>query len=274
MLLIEKWIAEYKKVNPSARIKLLSARQTTDSVNLKVVAHTLAQTETKPNELYFQVSKYALLPITNDHNLAVKKEFRKGIKQDDLKKVFFDDPNSLFEDAPQKKPSYTVYTRANQGCSSIAFASHFWFLSNEIRGKKISGDDQYLTLAVQKDTTGVTYNSLGYIFDVNNRLPVKGISIIPVDLNDNGKIDKDEQIYDNLDALTQYLEKNQSNKAIPTDYISFVVNKDQKSETLRQFIIWVIRDGQQYNNALGFLHTSNPGTALSQNLTGQPNVNN
>src|ERR1035437_6153017 len=73
--LIEKWISEYKKVNPEARIKLQYNKLGNDSVNLRVIAHTLTPSEIKPNELYFQVSRYALLPITNERNLPFKKEF-------------------------------------------------------------------------------------------------------------------------------------------------------------------------------------------------------
>ncbi|HEY4787199.1 MAG TPA: hypothetical protein VIH57_14170 [Bacteroidales bacterium] len=268
--LIEKWISEYKKVNPEARIKLQFnkplGKQAIDSTNLRVVAHTLTQEELSPNEIYFQVGKFALLPITSDRNLVIKKEFRKGLKQDDLKKVFFIDPNNALND-DQTISTYTVYTRTNQSCSTIAFANHFGLQPTEIKGKKINGEDQYLVLAVQKDTTGITYNNLGYVFDLNNRLPVQGISILPIDLNENGKIDKDEQIYDNLDILTQYLENNQNTKAIPEDYISFVVNKTQKNETLRQFINWVIVDGQKYNHTYGFLNVKGQDKLLSQNTT-------
>ena len=81
------------------------------------------------------------------------------------------------------------------------------------------------------------------------------------------KIDKEELIYDNLDVLTQYLENNQDNKAIPTDYVSFIVNKSQKSETLQKFISWVLTDGQKYNHTYGFLN-NNTSSTLSQNLLG------
>ncbi len=271
--LIEKWVSEYKKVNPASVIKLQYSKQPNDSVNLRIIAHTLIKDEIKPNEVYFKVGKYAILPITSDRNLAIKKEFRKGLKQEDFKKVFFVDENSILNDDQKKQVKYTVYTRTNQSCSSIAFSSHFGFTSSEIKGKKISGDDQYLTVAVQKDTTGVTYNNLGYIFDIKNRTPIKGINILPIDINENGKIDKDEQIYDNLDVLTQYLENNQNEKAIPTDFVSFIVNKDQKSEALREFISWVLADGQKFNHTYGFLNSNNQATALSQNVSWISNKN-
>jgi len=266
--LIEKWISEYKKVSPEARIKIQYNKQVNDSVNLRVIAHTLTQSEIKPNELYFQVSRYALLPITNERNLPLKKEFKRGLKQEDLKKVFFVDPSSAYEEETKGQPVVTVYTRANQTCSSIAFANHFGLGPNEIKGKKISGEDKYLTLAVQKDTTGVSFNNLGYIFDINTRVPVKGINILAIDLNGNGKIDKEELIYDNLDVLTQYLENNQDNKAIPTDYVSFIVNKNQKSETLQKFISWVLTEGQKYNHTYGFLNNNTTSSTLSQHLLG------
>lgn len=264
--LIEKWISEYTKINPGIRIKIQYNKQDNDSVNLRIVAHTLAPDEIKQDEVYLKVSKYALLPIVNERNYALKKEFKKGLNQDEFKNVFFENPNILLEADTQKTPAYTVYTRANRSCSSVAFANHFGLKPNEIKGKKISGDDQYLTAAILKDTTGITYNSLGNIFDVKSRVPLKGLSILPIDINGNGKIDKEEQIYDNLDNLTQYLENNQDEKAIPTDFVHFIVNKDHKSEALRDFIWWVVNDGQKFNHAYGFLNTNNLDKTLSQNL--------
>jgi len=263
--LIEKWISEYQKIKPGLTIKLQYKKQVNDSVNLKVIAHTLTQNEIKVDAEYFKVSKYAILPITNNRNQEFKHEFRRGLKQDDLKNVFFVDSNSIFNDDKKKQPVYTVYSRAYLGCLSIAFANHFGLTPNEIKGKKVSGDDQFLTIAVQRDTIGVTYNNLGNIFDIKSRLPFKGIYILPIDINENGKIDKEEQIFDNLDLLTQYLENNQNNKSIPTDFVSFIVNKDQKSETLKEFINWVLTDGQQYNHQFGFLNNIQNNMAVGLN---------
>jgi phosphate transport system substrate-binding protein len=265
--LIEKWISEYKKERPGLTIKLQYKKQINDSVNLKVVAHTLGQNEIKDNEEYIKVSKYAILPITNDRNKAFRFEFRKGLKQEDFKNVFFTDANSIFEEDVKKQTNYTVYSRVNQGCLSVAFANHFGLTPNEFKGKKISGDDQFLTYAVQKDTIGVTYNNLGNIFDLTSRLPVKGIYILPIDINQNGRIDKEEQIYDNLDLLTQYLENNQNNKAIPTDFVSFIVNKDQKNENLSDFINWVLSEGQQYNHQFGFLNNNMSNVVTNTNIS-------
>jgi phosphate transport system substrate-binding protein len=268
--LLEKWISEYKKENPTAKIKLQYSKQPNDSVNLRVVAHSISQNEIKPNETYIQVSKYALLPIANERNNDLKKAFKKGLNSDELKKIFFVDPESLFEeeDKDKKKETYTVYTRANKADASTAFASYYGYQQSEIKGKKISGEDQFLTLAVQKDTTGLTYNYPGYVFDITSRQILKGIKVVPLDINGNGKIDKEELLaYENLDQFTDYLEKFQDNRtAVPVDYVSFVVSNDKSNKTIRQFAEWVLNEGQKYNHSFGFLNSNTRQTAMSLNL--------
>jgi phosphate transport system substrate-binding protein len=265
--LLEKWVEEFKKSNPQARIKLQYNKAANDSINLSVIAHTPSKGESKPDEVYLKVSKYALLPIANERNADLKKAFKKGFKQEDLKKIFFNDSSSYFQENTKKQFSSTVYARTGIACSSIAFAHHFGFLPSEIKGKKISGEDQYLTSAIQKDTTGLTYNNLGYIFDLRQRVPVKGIKVVPIDLNENGKIDKEEQIFDNLDNVTNYLEENLGDKSIPTDYISFIFKKNAANETLNKFVNWVLTEGQQYNHSYGFLNNDKNLENLSQNLS-------
>jgi phosphate transport system substrate-binding protein len=95
---------------------------------------------------------------------------------------------------------------------------------------------------------------LGYVYDLNTRLPVKGIAILPIDINQNGKLDKEEQIYENLDQVINYLENNPDEKGIPTASVNFVFNKSKTNETLKLFLNWVLTEGQKYNHELGFIN--------------------
>jgi phosphate transport system substrate-binding protein len=258
--LIEKWILEYKKVNPTARIKLLKkGENNTDSANISIVSHKLEETKLKQNDSYVQVAEYALLPIANEANPLVKTVVKKGIEEKQLKDIFFktshDELLSSEELAKKKeKNPYTVYTRATSSCASISFADHFVTKWENINGKGISGDDKHLLQAVLKDTNSISYNNLGYIYDLNTRLPVKGIVILPIDINQNGKLDKEEQIYGTLDQVITYLENNPDEKRIPTAYVNFIFDKSITNETLQLFLNWVLTDGQKYNHELGFFN--------------------
>jgi phosphate transport system substrate-binding protein len=275
--LIEKWIAEYKKENPSARIGLLKKGEVTDSANVFIVSHKLDDAKQKETDAYVQVAEYALLPIANEANPIVKKTAKTGIDGAKFKELFIkgkDDELLTQEEKTQrqaKNPSL-VYTRATASCASISFADHFGYVWEDINGKGVSGDDKNLLQAVQKDTNGLSYNNLGYIYDLKTRLPVKGIAIIPIDLNQNGKLDPQEQIYGNLDQVIGYLENNPDEKGIPTAYVNLIFNKSQPNAALQSFLSWVLTKGQKYNHEVGFFNA--PPKALAKQLKSLPIIPN
>jgi phosphate transport system substrate-binding protein len=263
--IIEKWISEYKKVNPLAHIKIQYQKQKTDSVNLRIIAHTPENNSLNPGETYIEVNRYALLPVANEQNLSLKKAFKKGLWTDDFKKIFFIDSLAIFDVDPDQKQKITVYAPIDQSSASIAFANHFGYKPSKIKGKKISGDEKYLISAIKRDSAGITFNSPGNIFDIQSRLLLPGIKLIPVDANDNGKLDEDEKIIANLDELNTLLESSSQNSVIPTENVGFIKNKNNNNALLDNFIQWVLNEGQRYNHVYGFLNQTGNSGALAQN---------
>jgi phosphate transport system substrate-binding protein len=257
--LIEKWIAEYGKLQPGVQIHLISNRTKTDSITVKVYAHTLERSEIRENENEATVGRFALLPVTNDRNAIFQKQFKKGFKPENLKDIFLKKGENWDLDPRDAKnePKYTVYNKNAQSCISIALANYFGRPASELKGKNINGDEKYLLSAVLRDSTGITFGSLSNIYDQGNRSPIKGIKVLPIDLNNTGKLD----IYGNLDNLLSYLEVAQ-NKDIPTDYVNFVYNAKNQNPDLEDFIAWIQSKGQDYNHQYGFLnYTRNANTS-------------
>jgi len=266
--LVEKWITEYKKEHPDAKVKLLKKGESSDSVNVKIVSHKLDTETLKENDSYVEVAEYALLPIANEKNPIVKKTAKKGIDEEQLKEIFIKGKDEEFitnEELAKKneKNPYTVYTRANASCASISFANYFGSVWENIKGKGVSGDDKYLLQAILKDTNGLSYNNLGYIYDLQTRLPVKGIAILPIDINENGKLDQQEQVYGNVDQVISYLENNPDEKAIPKAYVNFIFDKNTENDALQPFLNWVLTEGQKYNQQAGFFN-ENPKVLAKQ----------
>jgi phosphate transport system substrate-binding protein len=275
--LIEKWITEYKKEYPSARVALLKLGGNTDSANVHIVSHKLDPAQQKESDSNVQVAEYALLPIANGANPLVKKIALTGIDGSRFKELFIreKDDGLLTEEEQAKKQAKNpglVYTRATASCASISFADHFGYVWEDIGGKGVSGDDKNLLQAVLKDTNGISYNNLGYIYDLKTRLPVKGIAILPIDLNQNGKLDPQEQIYGNLDEVIRYLENNPDEKEIPTAYVNLIFNKVNPNPTLQSFLTWVLTKGQRYNHDVGFFNST--PKALAKQLKSLSNSSN
>lgn len=270
--LIEKWIAEYSKTYPNANIRLLT--KTNDSVNVTIIAHYPEKSILDENKDLVTVSRFALLPVASEKNLLAQKTLKKGIKKEDLQKVFFEDAEDDLEQ-DKSQAHFQVYTRASKVCSSITFAKYFGNDADNIVGKGISGDDKHLLDAIRRDSLGITYNNLGFIYDLQTRSPLKGFSVIPIDLNSNGKLDKDEQIYENLDLLVSYLEKNPSAKSIPTEKVFFITPKNSNNQELKRFTAWVQREGQAFSNKLGFISlgevSDNKSAYLNIKSSSEPN---
>src|ERR1035437_2486604 len=248
--LIEKWIAEYAKVNPNSKLKIapkLAAGQTAD---LSIIAHQPAKDELKADQAIVYAGKYALLPVTNPNNPILLGASKKGFNKKEIDKLFFEVVDYDAEPTKEKpKFAATIYARDNQACASTALAGYFGHLTSEIRGKKVLGDDIYLLSALKKDSIGIAYNNLGYLYDTNSRKLKDGIALLPLDL----KKDTKDILTGNLDNVIEVLEKNHI-ETIPVEKIGFIFSQQTVRKEVSDFLKWVLSDGQKFNHEEGFLH--------------------
>ncbi len=258
--LVEKWIAEFKKEYPDVPFRIIArGGVNVDSANLIINAHKLHPEEIKGGNYVVNIGRYALLPVTNTKNPLAAEWSKKGIKEKQLKKLFFKkyDPFNEAEEPKEKETNEykpTIYTRAQKACAPITFARNYGFEQDDIVGKPIGGDDKHLIVAIEKDTNGLTYNNLGFIYDVTSREVKDKLSVVPIDLNGNGKLDEDEKFYTTLDDVISRLEKGKT-PGIAIEYIN-ISYPGQVAETNRNisiFLDWVLTKGQKFNHELGFL---------------------
>jgi phosphate transport system substrate-binding protein len=261
---VEKWIEEFKKSNPTASIRILTrGAANADSANLIINAHELTSEEIRPGYSVVNLGRYVLLPVANIKNVPIQPYVEKGIKVKDLKRLFFDkfDPYASEEEIQAKSKKLNalasqinIYTRQQKACAPTTFAKNYGFEQVDIVGKQIAGDDKHLIQAVLKDTNGVTYNNLGFVYDRNTRKVVDHLKVVPIDLNNNGKLDENENFYGNLDVLISKLE-NEADKDIPVGYVNISFPKQIAAESnTAKFLNWVLENGQKFNHEYGFLN--------------------
>ncbi|EGK01137.1 hypothetical protein [Dysgonomonas gadei] len=248
--LIEKWINEYTKVNPQAQIKLADNSVKAENIALKVVVSDNSKNGLQIGEQILFFGRYAILPVIGKDNPLLAEFSKKKLNDKRIKDLFFE-KDILSEDTNSSKPDYdvTVYSGNNNESVAHSFASYFGYTSSSLKGKKISGDDAFLINAIQKDKTGVTFNALGNIFDINTRGLKDNITILPLDVKKEYRNYFTESV--NIDNVIELLESEPVD-LIPVDNIGFAYSPGNKA--VKEFLVWVLTEGKTFNHSYGILN--------------------
>lgn len=247
--LAEKWASEFEKLNPETELVLVKDKYTDEEIDLILISSANAGEFNGNGNNFTQTGRFALLPVTNSKNPYLNELNKDKLDSKAIKKLFFETINELGSPDSSEQSEYdiTIYSGNNDDSFAEVFASHFGYLKTDIKGRKISGDDIYLINAVQKDSEGVTFNNLSYIFDIKTRNIKNGLTLIPLDIKKGYREILNEL---NIDKTITLLE-NETISLIPIEGIGFVSEKDNKEA--KKFIEWVLTEGQKYNREFGFL---------------------
>lgn len=249
--LLEKWIEGYKITNPNTNI-IIETRTTTDPAKYDLLIEAYEpDAQAKESREFLFIGRYALLPVANSRSAFAGEFGEKGLTNDLIKQIYFNDIYADKHKQKEIKSPYTIYTRLQKAGAPITFAAHYGYEQANIKGKAIAGADEHLVKALLKDSTGISYNVPALLFDLKTRRPLPGLAIIPVDANDNGKVSDDERFYDNLDNVLDKL-TNGELKNVPVEYLHLSIGKNSTNEEALKFLQWVARNGQDVLETYGF----------------------
>jgi ABC-type phosphate transport system substrate-binding protein len=151
----------------------------------------------------------------------------------------------------QNTDSINVYTRSDACGAAQTWAQYLGdYAQEDLVGTAVYGDPG-LAEAVKKDPLGIGYNNIGYAYDMNTGKPVEGLIIVPIDQNENGQIDPDEDVYATKKSLIE---------AIATDHypsppardLNLVTHNEFKGIT-REFVRWTMTEGQRFVDEAGYI---------------------
>ena len=223
--IMQHWMDEYSKTHPGIQFKLSKAIPS-DSADLIIAAHGFREGELKEDEVAIAITRYAQLPIANSKRSDLKTLQQKGFTQQDLKNIYF---NAQQNKTDGLSEPVTIYRRDKNVCASRSFAENVTGKQLDVAGELVNGDDRALSNAVKNDVNGISYNNLGLIYNLKTRRVADSIAIIPIDLNENGKIDPDENIYATLDDVLNFLSTSPNN-IVPQDNVNIVINKNTTNQ--------------------------------------------
>jgi phosphate transport system substrate-binding protein len=253
--LIRHWMEAYTAIHPEVYM-VIEPRTTVDPSDFDILVEAYEHDESvRRGREYLYVARYAVLPVANSRSPLTEAFASRGLTRNDITQIYF---HNLFGDNTdvRKIPQpYTVYTRLQKAGAPLVFTRHYGFRQEDVRGKAVSGSDEHLRQALLRDTCSAGYLPLPLVYDEQDGLPVAGLTVLPVDLNGNGRITDDEKFYGDLQAVTQRLEAMdlKTIRNLPVGTVHLSVDRETAPRAAVDFLHWIMRNGMADLHRFGYL---------------------
>lgn len=257
-----KWAEEFKKAHPKVKIDIQAGgagKGITDVLSkvtdIGLVSRELNAAEYKKGAFAVAVTKDAVIPTISATSPYRKVLYQKGVKKEAFNNIFITGKYKTWNTLGFKSTSpIHVYTRSDAAGAAETWASYFGKKQEDLQGVAVFGDPG-LAQAVQRDPSGLGFNNIVYIYDNKTNKPTNGIVAVPIDLNNNGKLDADENFYNDIDQLIAAIVTGKY-PSPPARDLYFVTTGKPNNAVVKAFIKYILTDGQKFVSEAGYIKLS------------------
>lgn len=249
------WAEEFRKEYPDVKFNISgggAGKGMTDmlqgSADLAMYSKEISDIEKQQGAYGFAVTKDAVIPTINAKNPVYKALMATGVKKSDLAKYFLSGKKETWNG----KDKINVYTRSDAAGAAEVWSKYLGGKAQEdIKGVAVFGDPG-LADAVKNDKNAIGFNNVIYVYDVKTGKKYPGVEVIPIDLNDNGVLDAEENFYGSLKEITAAIADGRY-PSPPARELYFVSKGKPKSLAVKTFIQWILEKGQSYVVENGYI---------------------
>jgi phosphate transport system substrate-binding protein len=267
-----KWAEEFRKIHPDVRIDISAggagkgiADALSGMVEIGMVSREIYPEELKKGAFPVAVTRDAVVAVVSEQNPALKDILAKGLRKDAGNNLWITGKYKSWSQAFSVKSAAPVhiYTRSDACGAAEMWAKYFGKKQEDLLGVGVFGDPG-LAQAVRKDPLGIGFNNIGYAYDATTKKPVKGLRVVPLDLNNNGRIDPDENFYDSMNDLIAAIASGKYPSPPARDLFFVMKGNPKNNKVLTEFIRWVLTDGQKFVHEAGYIALTKEKIAVEQ----------
>lgn len=255
-----KWAEEYKKLHPEITIDVSAGgagKGMTDvlsgMVDLAMFSRSVSPEEVSKGAWSISVSRDAVVPMINSKNPFLAEISKRGIKKSEFIGIFIEKKfttwNSLL--GSQGNQKLNIFTRSDACGAAEMWGKYLGKNQEGLEGVGVFGDPG-MADAVKKDPLGIGYNNVIYAYDTKTRKPYEGLQVIPIDINENGVIDPEEDFYSSLDSVMTAI-RDGKYPSPPARDLYLISKGVPQNETVKDFLKWILTEGQKYVDVAGYV---------------------
>jgi phosphate transport system substrate-binding protein len=273
--MMEKWASEYKKIHPEINIDINAngagagmANALNKLCDIGMVSREIHESEIDRGAFWVSVVKDAVVATINTNNPVINTILSTGVTQQQFKDIFITGNiktwGQLIGDGSVTQ-NIIVYTRSDSCGAAETWAAYLGnYKQNDIgaqveldRISAVNGDNT-LAATIQREQLGIGFNNIAFVYtkalEDGSMVPADGFLPIPIDLNENGILDEDEQVYANRSSIVAAINNNVY-PSPPARPLHLVTSKNFTG-IVKDFVHWILIEGQQYVLETGYVPLS------------------
>jgi phosphate transport system substrate-binding protein len=229
-------------------------------VDIGMVSRDIYQSEINQGIFWVSVCKDAVVATINENNPVLDTLLTTGLTKQQFIDIFVTRNITYWGELTNDSDNtvkINVYTRSDSCGAAQTWAIYLGNYTQDdltnAADSAINGDPN-LAAAVQGDINGIGYNNINFIYDADSKKPFENLRPIPIDLNENGILDEGENVYTTRDDIVTAIDN--GIYPSPPARALYLVTKDQFTDITKDFVYWILTDGQQYIQDNGYIELS------------------
>ena len=254
-----RWSVQFQKLHPGVRFDISAggagkgmADALADVVDIGMVSRGVYAEEIEKGAFSVAVTRDAVFLAVNQKNPVWEDLHQKGVSREALIGIYITGEITNWGQVvgrPEVTDSIHIFTRSDACGAAATWAAYLGKQQEDLLGVGVYGDPGVIE-AVIKDPLGIGFNNLNYAFDFQTGQPVTGASVVPLDVNGNGKADPDE-VYDIKEQAVNAVATGRYPSPPARDLN--LVTRGKPTGLVSTFIRWVLTDGQEYVDEVGYV---------------------
>lgn len=255
-----QWAEEFRKLHPDVRIDLSAggagkgiADALANLVDLGMVSREIEEEELAQGALPFAVAKDAVVATVNATSPNLDALLKHGLTQETAVGLWITGNVKTWGQVTgtESADPVNVYTRSDACGAAGTWAKWLGKKQDDLLGTAVYGDPG-VAQAVQKDVNGIGLVNIGFAYDSKTHKPADGIVVAPIDVNNNGQIDPEEDFYGTMDQLSKAIADGLY-PAPPARSLYLVTHGNPSNPIVKAFLSFVLTDGQKLNSPNGYI---------------------
>jgi phosphate transport system substrate-binding protein len=258
--LVVQWSEAYKKENPDVRFNISGggagkgmADALSGAVDLGMFSREITNEEKGQGVWWVGLTIDAVVPTISDQNPYCNAMKQYGMTRNEFRAVFIEGTAKTWDDLLplNENKELSVYTRSDACGAAGTWADYLGGKQENLLGIGIYGDPG-LAEAVTEDPYGIGFNNTIFAYDIKTGKKRPGVEVIPIDINENGMIDPEEDFYETFDGILKAIADG-IYPSPPARELYFVAKEKPEKQSTQDFIRWTLTNGQKYVRDAGYV---------------------